>query len=92
VDEKERLESKAVALRYDPEIHEAPVVTAKGRGLLAEKIIELARESGVPIKEDPQLVEYLAMLDIYQEIPPELYQVVAEILAFVYRLDRRDVR
>ena len=89
MDEGENKQRKAMALRYDPEVHEAPIVTAKGKGFIAEKIIELARESGIPIREDPQLVDYLGMLDIGREIPPELYQVVAEILAFVYRLDRR---
>lgn len=92
MEQGENPKRKAVALRYDPEEHEAPVVTAKGKGYLAERIIELARQSGVPVKEDPQLVEYLGLLDIGQEIPPELYQVVAEILAFVYRLGRKNMR
>lgn len=78
---------KAVALKYDPDKDRAPVVAAKGAGLLAERIIELARETGVPVREDPELVRYLAALDLYQEIPPQLYEVVAEILAFVYRMD-----
>jgi len=57
-------------------------------GLLAERIIELARQSGVYVQEDAQLVQYLAALDLYQEIPPQLYEVVAEVLAFVYRMDK----
>ncbi|WDP89790.1 MAG: EscU/YscU/HrcU family type III secretion system export apparatus switch protein [Desulfobacter sp.] len=74
----------AVALRYDRLRDEAPTVTAKGRGQVAEKIIELAREHGVPVKDDPDLVEVLASLDLDQEIPPEIYVAVAELLAFVY--------
>jgi len=77
---------KAVALRYGPEGHETTgAVAAKGRLRLAERIIELARQHGVPIKQDPDLVEILARLDIDEEIPPELYVVAAEILAFVHR-------
>lgn len=80
---------KAVALKYEPGKHRAPRVTAKGRGLVAERIIELAREGGVPVTEDPDLVGVLIQLDFEEEIPPELYQAVAEILAFAYRLNRR---
>jgi flagellar biosynthesis protein len=56
---------------------------------LAQKIIDLAREHGVPIQEDPALVQILAQLDFYQEIPPSVYVVVAEILAFVYSMNHR---
>jgi flagellar biosynthesis protein len=55
---------------------------------VAEKIIALAQEHGVPIREDPDLVQVLSQLDLQQEIPPTLYQVVAELLAFVYRLNQ----
>lgn len=81
--------SKAVALKYTPEEMSAPVVVAKGQGLLAEQIVEKARDSGVPIQEDASLVEVLSKLDIEQQIPSELYQLVAEVLSFVYRTDRR---
>lgn len=81
--------SKAVALKYIPEEMSAPVVVAKGQGLLAEQIVEKARDSGVPIQEDASLVEVLSKLDIEQQIPSELYQLVAEVLSFVYRTDRR---
>jgi len=64
------------------------MVKAKGMGNVAEKIIQLAQEHNIPIKEDPDLVELLVQLDLDQEIPPELYKIVAEILAFVYTLDR----
>jgi len=78
---------KAAALKYDVQVNSAPVIKAKGKGNVAEKIIQLARENNIPIKEDPDLVELLVQLDLEQEIPPELYKLVAEILAFVYRLD-----
>ncbi|OUM98812.1 MAG: FhlB domain-containing protein [Paenibacillaceae bacterium ZCTH02-B3] len=80
---------QAVALRYDPLAHAAPVVVAKGKGVVAEEILRRAREAGVPIQEDPSLVEVLSKLDIHQEIPPELYRLVAEILTFIYRSDRQ---
>jgi flagellar biosynthesis protein len=81
--------AKAVALKYKPELHDAPVVTARGQGRVAEKIIETARKHGVPVQEDASLVEVLGKLDVGEAIPPELYQLVAELLSFVYRADRR---
>jgi Uncharacterized homolog of the cytoplasmic domain of flagellar protein FhlB len=80
---------KAVALKYNPAEHAAPVVAAKGQGHVAERILELAREHGVPIQEEPSLIEVLSKLDIDQEIPAELYTLVAEVLSFIYRADRR---
>ncbi|ETR73236.1 MAG: Flagellar biosynthetic protein flhB [Candidatus Magnetoglobus multicellularis str. Araruama] len=79
---------KAVALKYNKGIDKAPRVTAKGRGYIAEKIISLAKSHDIPIKEDPDLVNVLAELDLHDEIPPELYMVVAELLAFVYRMNQ----
>jgi len=79
----------ATAIEYDRERDPAPRVTARGRGLTAEKIIEIATKHGVPIKEDPALAQILSRLDIDEEIPPELYKVVAEILAFVYSVNER---
>jgi flagellar biosynthesis protein len=79
---------KAVALRYEPNRQKAPHVIAKGRGLAAERIIELARTEGIPIQEEPELIEALIQLDFYEEIPPALYRAVAEILAFVYRMNQ----
>ena len=78
---------KAVTLKYEPGKDTAPRLTAKGEGLVAQRILELAREAGVPIHEDQDLVEILSKLDLYQEIPPETYMVVAEILAWIYRLN-----
>ncbi|MCW7752372.1 EscU/YscU/HrcU family type III secretion system export apparatus switch protein [Desulfobotulus sp. H1] len=76
---------KAVALRYKALEDAAPKVLAKGRGSLAERILALAEEYGIPVKEDRDLVTLLEKLDVGREIPPDLYQVVAELLAFVYR-------
>jgi flagellar biosynthesis protein len=78
---------KAVALKYNPDRGGAPRVAAKGRGRMAAKIIDTARKHGIPVKDDPDLVEVLAKLDVEQEIPPELYLVVAELLAFVYSIN-----
>lgn len=83
-----RKPKSAVSLRYDSGRDNAPVVTAKGKGLLAERIIELAKQHNIPIKEDPDLVQVLAQVDINREIPPQIYQVVAELLAFVYKLNQ----
>ncbi|MCS7203614.1 MAG: EscU/YscU/HrcU family type III secretion system export apparatus switch protein [Thermodesulfovibrio sp.] len=80
---------RAVALRYDEERDSAPRVVAKGRGWIAEKIIEIARQHGVPIREDKILIETLSKLDLYEEIPVELYKAVAEILAFIYKIKGR---
>lgn len=77
---------KAVALRYEPQKDSAPKVVAKGRGFIAQRIIELARQHGVPLKEDETLVEVLSKLGIYEEIPIQLYKAVAEILVFVYQI------
>lgn len=86
--ETNRKPKSAVSLRYDTERDNAPVVTAKGKGLMAERIIELAHQHNIPIKEDPDLVQVLAQVDLHQEIPPRIYQVVAELLAFVYKLNQ----
>ena len=67
----------------------APRVTAKGKGLLAEKIIEVAKQHNIPLYKDKNLVQVLEALEIETEIPPELYQAVAEVLAFIYRLNQR---
>ncbi|MDN5326541.1 MAG: flagellar biosynthesis protein [Moorella sp. (in: firmicutes)] len=85
--ERERIR-KAVALRYNSEEDKAPRVVASGRGAIAGKIITAAREAGVPIHRDTHLAEMLAGIDIGSEIPVELYQMVAEILAFIYFLDQ----
>ena len=83
--------SKAVALTYDTPKDKAPRVVAKGKGYLADKIIEVARQHDVPLYEDQNLVQVLEALDIETEIPPELYQAVAEVLAFIYRLNQKNL-
>jgi flagellar biosynthesis protein len=78
---------QAVALSYNPG-DEAPVIVAAGTGIIAEKIIEKAKESEVPLYEDSKLVSTLSKLEIGDMIPPELYGVVAQILVFVDSLDK----
>ncbi len=76
---------RAVALRYRESGDNAPRLVAKGEGTLAEKIKAAANEAGVPIYEDDALVEVLAQIELDEEIPPELFQAVAEVLSWVYK-------
>lgn len=78
---------QAIALEYNPS-EDAPKVIASGRGALAERIIEKARESDVPVHRDDKLADTLSRLEIGEMIPPELYEVVAEILIFVDSMDK----
>ena len=78
----------AVALAYDPNEDGAPKVIASGKGALAEKIIDKAKENKIPVHEDDKLAETLSRLEIGEMIPPELYEVVAEILVFVDAMDK----
>ncbi len=80
---------KAVAVGYDPESDAAPRIIAKGQGLIADQIIEIARENDIHIHQDPEMAALLGQLDTNTAIPPELYQAVAEVLAFVFKLDKR---
>ncbi len=82
-------QKKAVALKYNKLEENAPRVVASGQGHVAARIIEIAEQSGVYIKEDSDLVNLLAQIDIGREIPTELYQTVAEILAFVYEANNK---
>jgi flagellar biosynthesis protein len=77
---------KAVALRYDPEKDNAPVVLAKGYGELAERIIKIAKERNIPIVEDKDLISALIRVEVFEEIPPELYRAVAKVLVFIKTL------
>lgn len=79
---------KAIALKYERNSKTAPVLSAKGIGKMAEKIVEIAREAGVPIYEDRDLVNFLMEIELNEEIPPDLYQVVAEVLAFIYKINK----
>jgi len=80
---------KAVAIKYDRETDAAPRVIAKGKGKVAQKIIELAKKHDIPIKDDPDLIEVLSSLEIDKEIPTEIYVAVAELLAFVYSINSK---
>lgn len=80
------MKKKAVALAYDQ--IEAPRVVAKGEGEVARKIIEIAESEGIPLQKDNLLVEALLQVELTKEIPMQLYQAVAEVLAFVYQLEK----
>lgn len=82
---------KATALGYDPQQDEAPKVLASGEGFIAEQIIAIAKANRIPIREDPLLAEALSKVDIGQAIPAELYPLVAEVLAYIYRLQGREI-
>ena len=82
----ERSPERVIALRWDEEIASAPEVVAAGRGEIAKRILEAAAEHGIPVREDPELCELLALLDVGDEIPVELYTAVAELLVYLYRL------
>lgn len=87
MEEKPKKIKQAIALEYDPS-EEAPRVIASGKGVLAERILQKAKEEKVPIHKDDKLADTLARLEIGEMIPPELYEVVAEILVFVDQMDR----
>ncbi|MGD7021083.1 EscU/YscU/HrcU family type III secretion system export apparatus switch protein [Rossellomorea vietnamensis] len=84
----ENKRKQAVALQYEADRQQAPRVIAKGKGLIANNILERARQHDIPVQEDPALVELLGSLDINESIPEELYQAVAEVFAFLYRVDK----
>lgn len=79
---------KAVALKYEAERDLAPKVIAKGRGHVAEHILETAQKNSVPVYQDKTLVNMLMALEIDREIPPELYKAIAEVMAYVYKIDK----
>jgi len=83
-----KFRQKAVALKYNPDSDIAPKVVAKGAGLVAEKIIERAED--IHIHQDAALVEDLTRMDLGDNIPPELYDVIAQILVFISELDRQE--
>jgi flagellar biosynthesis protein len=78
---------RAAALRYDKGQAGAPKVVAAGAGLIADRIVAIAREQGLPIREDPALAEALARLELEQEIPSDLFVAVAEVLVWAYGLE-----
>lgn len=86
---KDRSSKKAAALRYEAEKDDAPRLIASGRGAIAERIVEIAKKGGVPIVEDPALASALLFVELGEEIPVELYEGVARVLAFLYKLDMK---
>ena len=82
-------QTSAAALKYRPPEDAAPRLVAKGRGEIAERILELAKQHKIPIREDPDLIAVLSQLDLDKEIPAELYKPIAEILSFVYRVNEK---
>ena len=83
---------KAVALGYDPKKDDAPRVLASGKNLLAQQIIAVAKQNGIPIRDDPVLTAALMEIDINQTIPSELYRVVAEVLSYIYRIQHKNTK
>ncbi|MCL1905504.1 MAG: EscU/YscU/HrcU family type III secretion system export apparatus switch protein [Clostridiales bacterium] len=85
---KDLKDLKAAALKYDPAFDDVPLLTAFGKGYVAEKIIALAEESRIPVVYDAALTEMLGKMNLGDDIPPELYAVVAQILVFVSQSDQ----
>ena len=83
-----RAEKKAVALKYDQARDRAPRVTAKGRGHVAENILASAQRNTVPVYQNKTLVNLLMALELDREVPPELYHSIAEVMAYIDRMDR----
>lgn len=79
---------EVAALKYSPDQDNAPKIVALGKGEIAEKILEIAEKNKIPVYEEPTLAHTLNTLSVGDEIPPELYEIVAQILAFIYDLDR----
>ena len=85
--QESNLDKKAVALKYDQLKDRAPKVIAKGRGHVAEHILAAAQKNSIPVYQNKALVNMLMALEIDREIPPELYKAIAEVMAYVYRID-----
>jgi len=88
MDENEKKITQAAAISYDPADHDAPILAAFGEGYMAQKIVSVAIESGVPVLPDPKLSSMLSKMSVGDEISPELYEAVAKVLAFVSEIDR----
>ena len=87
--EKGKNSKKAAAIKYKANEDRAPKLVAKGKGLVADAIIEKARKHGIHIKEDKDLIEMLYPLDMYQEIPETLYKAIANILIELYQINKK---
>jgi len=88
---KDDQQKKAAALKYNIEEDKAPRIVANAKGEIAQKIIGIAEEHNIPIREDQDIVDILVQLNIGEEIPMELYEVIAEILSFIYRLENKEI-
>ena len=86
---QKRKSKKAAALKYDINQDNAPKIIAKGSGRLAEKIIKKAEAENIPLEKNQDIIDILLKLNIGQEIPPKLYQVIAEILSFIYQMEEK---
>ena len=82
-----RSDISAAAIKYDLDESVIPKIIASGTDITAEEIIQIAKEYGIPIKEDPALMEMLMQIEVMEEIPPEAYALVAEIFAFIYEMN-----
>jgi flagellar biosynthesis protein len=85
--EKKEKIKQAIALSYHLD-EDAPMIVAQGQGALAERILQKAKEADVPVYQDAKLAKTLSKLEVGEKIPPELYEVVAEILVFVDAMDK----
>ena len=86
--DKDKENLQAIAIKYDSEQKKAPTIVASGRGKIAKQILTLAEENKIPMMEDPKLSKLLSALKIKSEIPANLFKVVAEILAFIFYLEK----
>ena len=89
MDDSEQPKKTAVAVQYESNANSAPRVVAKGSGFIAGQIIKAAAQHGIPIYQNSTLSSMLMAVELDKEIPPEMYQAVAEVLAYIYRLDQR---
>jgi len=87
--EEEKKITQAAAISYDPAENDVPILSAFGEGHMARKIVEVAKESGVPVHTEPGLADMLSKLGVGDEIAPEMYDAVAKVLAFVSEVDRK---
>jgi len=87
--ENENKKLQAAAISYDPAENDVPILSAFGEGHMAQKIVDVAKESGVPVLPEAGLTKMLSKLGVGDEIAPEMYDAVAKVLAFVSEVDRR---
>ena len=87
---KDKENLQAIAIQYDKDSKKAPTIVASGKGKIAKQILQLAEENDIPMVEDPKLSKLLSSLKIKSEIPPNLFKIVAEILAFIFYLEKMD--